>query len=170
MLGYSYTQEFPEYEEVPPTHQSLPLEELPLYYAEQKSLLLSQKLIELPILSFDTMVLFQDAILGKPQTAEEAIETLTKMSGQKHTVITGVSLSLNGQRITSEKEHTSVQFCSASSKEIENYVATQDPMDKAGSYGIQGPGAFLVEGIQGCFYNVMGVPIQRTRKILNSLS
>ena len=117
------------------------------------------------VIGSDTLVVFQGKMLGKPKNEEEALEMLTMLSGQTHEVYTGVSIVQNGNQ-HSFCEKTSVTFYSLSQREIEEYVNTGEPMDKAGAYGIQGYGALLVKEIKGDYYAVMGLPIARTKREL----
>lgn len=114
-------------------------------------------------LAADTVVAFEDAILGKPETPDEAHQMLTALSGTSHTVYTGIALLHPAtSRSASKTEATDVYFGRLSSDEIEAYVATGSPMDKAGSYGIQDDmGALFVERIEGDYYNVVGLPLRR---------
>lgn len=112
------------------------------------------------IIAADTVVAIDGLILGKPHSRREAEEMLSTLSGRAHTVYTGVTVRRGGVIFT-EHEATVVRFRPLSSAEISAYVDTGEPMDKAGSYGIQGRGALLVEGIQGDFYNAVGLPVCR---------
>jgi septum formation protein len=108
----------------------------------------------------DTLVVHRGDILGKPVTREEAVEMVCRLQGEEHVVYTGVALATN-ERVESTVETTRVWFRSLDAKECEEYVATDEPMDKAGAYGIQGFGAAIVARIEGDYFNVMGLPIQR---------
>lgn len=108
----------------------------------------------------DTLVVHRGAILGKPATAEEATQMVCRLQGEEHTVYTGVAVATPG-RTESAVEATRVWFRSLPDVECREYVATGEPMDKAGAYGIQGYGAAIVERIEGDYFNVMGLPIQR---------
>jgi septum formation protein len=112
------------------------------------------------ILAADTVVVFQNEIIGKPSTPEEAKRILGKLSGVSHTVITGFTIidSEKNKTLTKSVE-TTVHFKKLSKKEIENYVATGEPMDKAGAYGIQEKGAVFIERIEGDFFTVVGLPL-----------
>lgn len=120
------------------------------------------------ILSADTVVALDGAILGKPHSREEAVSMLTALSGRTHQVYTGVTLA-RGEDILTEHEVTAVTFRPLTAAEIDAYVSSGEPMDKAGAYGIQGFGALLIEGIQGDYYNVMGLPVCRLGGILRQL-
>ncbi len=118
------------------------------------------------IIAADTVVVLDHTILGKPKDEEDARLTLLSLSGKRHSVYTGVTV-LQGDRTISDFERTWVTFRSLSPEEISGYLATGEPMDKAGSYGIQGRGALLVSGIEGDYFNVMGLPVSRLGQILN---
>lgn len=112
------------------------------------------------IIAADTIVALDGDILGKPASDSEAAEMLRKLSGRKHDVYTGVvCLSVRSERTIVQHRRTSVQMRELSDKRIARYVATGEPRDKAGAYGIQGFGGALVEGIEGCYFNVVGLPL-----------
>ncbi|WP_078432465.1 Maf family protein [Metabacillus halosaccharovorans] len=117
------------------------------------------------VIGSDTLVVYQGKMLGKPKSEQEAREMLIMLSGQTHEVYTGVSIVHKGKH-NSFCEQTSVTFYSLTQREIEDYVNTGEPMDKAGAYGIQGFGALLVKEIKGDYYAVMGLPIARTKREL----
>ena len=117
------------------------------------------------VLSADTVVALDGAILGKPRDRAEAEAMLTALSGRTHQVYTGVTLLQDGRRLT-EHEVTAVTFRPLSPEEIAAYVSTGEPMDKAGAYGIQGLGALLVERLEGDYFNVMGLPLCRLGEML----
>jgi len=119
------------------------------------------------VLGADTIVVLDDKILGKPHTFEEAQEMLTSLSGRWHRVFTGLSLvDASTKRYVSDFEESRVKFKELSSLEIQNYIKTGEPMDKAGAYGIQGKGALFVEKIEGDYYNIVGLPLFRLSKML----
>lgn len=113
---------------------------------------------ELPVIAADTIVVIDNVILGKPQDAAAAKAMLQRLSGRTHQVMTGVAVCYKGQKM-SEVCVTDVSFCQLTAEEIDAYIATGEPMDKAGAYGIQGRGAVLVEKINGCYNNVVGLPL-----------
>lgn len=119
------------------------------------------------VITADTMVFLDDHRLGKPKDEADALSMLTALQGRRHTVCTGVTVR-QGSRILTEAESTEVCFRPATEEELRAYIATGEPMDKAGAYGIQGLGALLVEGIQGDFFNVMGLPILRLSRMLST--
>ncbi len=120
------------------------------------------------IIAADTIVWLDGQILGKPRTVGEAEAMLQTLSGREHSVYTGVAV-CRGRELLCEAERTQVRFRTLSEAEISDYVATGEPMDKAGAYGAQGLGALLVEGIKGDFFNVMGLPLCRLGQMLNKL-
>lgn len=116
------------------------------------------------VIGADTIVSHNGRILGKPQNAHDARETLQTLSGNTHSVYTGITLFYTDMNHNSYQHHsffakTDVTFSPLSDKEIDDYIATGDPFDKAGSYGIQGPFAKHVKGINGDYFNVVGLPI-----------
>ena len=117
------------------------------------------------IITADTMVFLREKRLGKPRDEAEALEMLTMLSGERHTVCTGVTVR-RGTKISTRAQKTDVYFRPATEKELRAYIRTGEPMDKAGSYGIQGCGALLVEGIRGDYFNVVGLPICRLGRML----
>ncbi|HXM17383.1 MAG TPA: Maf family protein [Candidatus Tumulicola sp.] len=122
------------------------------------------------LIAADTLVAVGDEVLGKPKDAVEARSMLRRLSGRRHTVYTGFAVvdRLTGGR-TIGMESTAVQFSPLSDGEIERYVATGEPLDKAGAYGIQGRGALLVTSIAGDFYTVMGLPLARVARACATL-
>lgn len=112
------------------------------------------------ISSFDTIVSIENRILGKPSGPEEAYEYISLLSGRAHRVISGVCvLDSSTGKYKYSSSTTEVWFRSLSKSEIGNYILSDDVMDKAGAYNINGPGSVLVEKIKGCFFNVAGVPV-----------
>ena len=112
------------------------------------------------VIGADTIVWHEGRIFGKPHSREEAVAMLRSLSGCTHEVYTGVSL-IYGDRELTEHEKTAVTFRVMTEKEILDYIATGEPMDKAGAYGAQGLGALFVSSIEGDFFNVMGLPLCR---------
>ena len=117
------------------------------------------------VITADTMVFLDDQRLGKPQDEADALRMLTALQGRRHTVCTGVTVR-QGDRVLTESEATGVIFRPAEESELRAYIATGEPMDKAGSYGVQGKGALLVERLEGDFFNVMGLPVLRLSRML----
>lgn len=117
------------------------------------------------VVAADTLVVLDSEILGKPVDSEDAVRMLLRLQGRRHEVLTGLAVSLHG-RIEAEVARTSVWFRSLDAAECAEYVATGEPLDKAGSYGIQGLGAALVQRIEGEYFNVMGLPVQLLLSLL----
>ena len=117
------------------------------------------------VITADTMVFLDDQRLGKPVDEADALRMLTDLQGRHHTVCTGVTVR-QGDRILTESESTEVYFRPATETELLSYIATGEPMDKAGSYGVQGKGSLLVEKLNGDFFNVMGLPVLRLSRML----
>ena len=117
------------------------------------------------VITADTMVFLDQARLGKPRDEADALRMLTALQGRHHTVCTGVTVR-RGDDILTQSETTHVYFRPASEAELRAYIATGEPMDKAGAYGVQGKGALLVEKLDGDFFNVMGLPVLRLSRML----
>lgn len=117
------------------------------------------------VIAADTIVVCQGKVLGKPHSPEEAVQMLSLLSGRDHQVMTGMTV-LRGKEIISCTEVTDIHFRELSTKEISAYVATGEPMDKAGAYGIQGGAALFAEKMVGDYYNVMGLPVCKLRQML----
>lgn len=120
------------------------------------------------VIGADTVVALDGKILGKPADKREAMEMLFMLSGKTHSVFTGVTVATKEKTETFSVE-TLVQFFNLSQGEIEKYVETGEPMDKAGAYGIQGKGALFVKEIHGDYFNVVGLPISRLAKVIKKL-
>ena len=118
------------------------------------------------IIAADTVVALDGRVLGKPRDQGEAFAMLSALSGREHRVYTGVTV-LGGGQAATEHEETAVAFRALSPEEIRDYIATGEPMDKAGAYGIQGVGALLVQGIRGDYCNVVGLPVFRLGRMLS---
>lgn len=123
------------------------------------------------IIGSDTVVAINDIILGKPKDKEGAYNMLKMLSGKTHSVYTGVTLIKKGNPdiIKTFYEETKVEFYELSDKEIEDYIKTGEPFDKAGAYGIQEKGALFVKALRGDFFNVVGLPVSRLSRELKSL-
>ncbi|HSU17421.1 Maf family protein [Longimicrobium sp.] len=112
------------------------------------------------VVGSDTIVVIDGAVLGKPRDREQAVDMLMRLSGRDHEVCTGVAIAMDG-RVESGLERVRVRFRTLDREACEAYVATGEPMDKAGAYGIQGFGSAIVEGIEGDYFAVMGLPVVR---------
>jgi septum formation protein len=120
----------------------------------------------MPLLGADTTVVFNGTILGKPKNADDAGRMLKMLSGTTHEVLTAVAVT-NGNRMLHDTSVTRVRFRDLTEAEIKNYIASGEPMGKAGSYAIQGTGAVFVERIEGSYSGVMGLPIYETAILLS---
>lgn len=118
-----------------------------------------------PLLASDTTVVYQDKILGKPDSEHDARRILALLSGNTHQVMTAVAIT-DGQQFRTELSVTDVVFKELSDQLIEDYIASGEPADKAGAYGIQGYGAVLVAGISGSYSGVVGLPLMETAQLL----
>jgi len=116
----------------------------------------------------DTIVVVDGDVLGKPRDEQDAARMLRRLSGRSHTVITAVAARWRG-RLVSAVEEVSVGFRALSEEDIRAYIATGEPIDKAGAYGIQGFGATIVERVDGDYFAVMGLPLNRLTRLLESL-
>lgn len=137
----------------------LPPTELAVSLASEKAASVASAVLEdAVVIGADTIVVLDGEVFGKPNDDLEARVMLERLSGHDHTVITGVAVAVGGQLFTAYSE-TNVRFRSLTKREIDAYIATGEPKDKAGAYAIQGVGALLVEKIDGCYANVVGLPL-----------
>ncbi len=120
------------------------------------------------VIGCDTVVILDDEILSKPSSREDAYNKLRTLSGRKHKVITGCAVIESGKENTF-REETLVEFYTLTDKEIWDYIDTGSPMDKAGAYGIQDKGSLFVKGIEGDYFNVVGLPVARLYRELKDL-
>lgn len=146
--------------------------ELPADYVRRLALAKAQAGFEqqftaLPVLGADTAVVLGDTIFGKPENETEAASMLAQLSGRSHQVLTGVAV-VNAGTAKVELVETLVHFRDLNDEEVQRYCATGEPMDKAGSYGIQGFGAVFVDRIAGSYTNVVGLPLAETSKLLQA--
>jgi len=144
--------------------------ELAVKLSQLKAQNISQHLNEGLIIGADSIVVLNDTILGKPKDLAEAIEMLNQLSGKTHQVITGFSvLKPAEQQLVSDYAVTDVKFRELTSLEIQRYIKEKKPFDKAGSYGIQDEAGLFVEKINGCYFNVMGLPITKLYLVLKDM-
>jgi septum formation protein len=120
------------------------------------------------VIGSDTIVVVDGDVLGKPRDREQAVAMLRRLSGRAHVVMTGVAVAWRG-RMSSGVEEVSVTFRALSDDEIRRYVETGEPMDKAGAYGIQGFGATIVDRVDGDYFAVMGLPLNRLVRLCRAL-
>ena len=121
------------------------------------------------VIAADTIVVLENKILGKPKDAADASRMLHLLSGRDHQVMTGMTV-LRGEKYAVCTEITDIHFRSLSDREIDAYIRTGEPMDKAGSYGIQGGAALFAERLAGDYYNVMGLPVCRLGQLLREIA
>lgn len=141
--------------------------ELVVYHATLKALEIAARCkSDDVIIGADTIVVLDGKVFGKPKDDSEATYMLTQLSGRTHRVISGVTVVADGC-VYSDSQETNVKIRSLSKEEIEHYVETGEPMDKAGAYAIQGIGALLVEYIQGCYTNVVGLPLVTLNRLIS---
>ena len=163
-MGFSFTVRPAKGEELP--HPELTPAQLVEELARQKALEVSAGAdADDVVVAADTVVAVDGTVLGTPRDRAHAAEMLSALSGREHTVYTGVAVK-RGETLLVEHEATQVRFRPLTEREIDLYIQTGEPMDKAGSYGIQGYGALLVEGIRGDYFNVVGLPICRLGRML----
>ena len=164
-----------EFEIVPSNYEEnmsvdLNPEKLAMTLAYGKAKEVSERIKEGIILGIDTFVVFNNKKLGKPKSKEEAFETLKVLSGKIHEVYSGIAI-INCETGVEIKdfEVTKVKFRKLNDDEINSYIKTGEPMDKAGAYGIQGLGSIFVEKVDGCYTNVVGFPVYNIYKNLKKL-
>lgn len=138
--------------------------------AYQKASDVAKKVHKGIVLGADTIVVIDDAILGKPKDSEDAFQMLKKLSGKEHEVITGICLiDLDNDTELIQHETTIVQFAELDDEKIRAYIKSGEAFDKAGSYAAQGVGAIFVKAIKGCYSNVVGLPLTRLSNMLEML-
>lgn len=153
-------------ETIPP--DMLP-EDVAAYLSHVKAEAVSQNNPNAIVIGCDTIVLLGDQLLGKPHSPEEAKNMLQALSGKTHQVITGTTVT-DGSRTVTFSSETAVTFYPLSEAEIDAYLETGEPFDKAGAYGIQGKGSLLIHGIQGDYFTVMGLPVARLSRVLRQFT
>lgn len=138
--------------------------------AFNKAMEISKDDLDALVIGADTVVHINGEILGKPKTNEEAFNMLKSLSGKKHEVVTGVALVCKSKGIEIKShEITNVHFKDISDEEVLSYIKTGDPLDKAGAYGIQGIASVFIEKIEGCYFNVVGLPVSRLYTLLGRI-
>lgn len=137
--------------------------------AREKAVAVQERHPSACIIGADTLVVCEEQLLGKPASPDEARCMLRKLSGKTHQVLTGVCL-LYLDTVSVECATTDVTFCELTEQEIENYLRSGEPFDKAGAYATQGLGARFVEKIDGCHFNVVGLPVSRLYKMMKRLN
>jgi septum formation protein len=164
--GFTFTVEKPDVEETFPPE--MPVDQVAKYLASKKAEFFRPTMQEEVIVTADTVVILNNKILNKPLDRNEAIQMLSSLSGKTHLVMTGVSI-LSKEKEESFDDTTEVSFNKLSKEEIEFYVDTYKPYDKAGAYGAQDwIGMVAIEKITGSYFNVMGLPIHKVYKHLTT--
>lgn len=153
-------------EEVLP--EGLDIEDIPAFLAAQKALDIARDRFDSLVIGCDTVVTLGGVIMGKPKDEADAKAMLMRLSGRTHTVISGVCLCYKGRTMTFS-EKTDVTFYDLTASEIDPYVASGSPLDKAGAYGIQDSAALFVKKIDGDYYNVVGLPVAKLAKEIKTL-
>ena len=153
-------------EEVVP--EGLDIEDIPAFLAAQKALDISRDRRDSLVIGCDTVVTLGGVIMGKPSDETDAKAMLMRLSGRTHTVISGVCLCYMGRPMTFT-EKTSVTFYDLTEEEIDSYIASGSPLDKAGAYGIQDGAALFVKKIDGDYYNVVGLPVAKLAREIKTL-
>lgn len=150
--------------------ETLMPDEIPWVYAERLARAKAEKSAMAGAVSIgsDTIVVVDGDVLGKPQDEAEAAEMLRRLSGRSHKVMTAIAVVLDGF-VTSDVVEVGVNFRTLRDDEIDDYIRTGEPMDKAGAYGIQGYGASIVDGVDGDYFAVMGLPVNRMIRLLESV-
>lgn len=139
--------------------------------AVQKATAVAKKVTRGIVIGADTLVCVDGTILGKPRSRAEAGEMLSRLSGRSHTVMTGLALAeVPGKRLLTHVETTRVFMRKLSGSEMEWYLDSNEPYDKAGGYGIQGKAGVFVERLEGCYFNVVGLPLAALWRMLRELS
>ena len=122
------------------------------------------------VIAADTVVVMNGEVLGKPASAEDAAQMLRRLGGRSHQVLTGLAvLRILGGAARVEVETTQVTFAPLTETEIEAYVVSGEPLDKAGAYAIQGRGGRFVARVEGCYFNVVGLPLARLYRMLSEM-
>ena len=168
-LGYTIHNIAAEIDETPRPNEAAPDYVLRLAIAKNRAARQANpQAQQFPIISADTSVVHRGAILGKPTSPEHAAEMLRGLSGDTHQVLTAVCVSFGAHEHATVQQNN-VQFCPLTNAQIAAYIATGEPLDKAGAYGIQGIGGVFVAHLSGSFSGVMGLPVFETVQLLHQL-
>lgn len=165
---------FPSFEVVPSNVDEILPEginsyDAPQYLSKLKAFDIAKKYPDALVIGSDTSVIIDNEILGKPKDEADAFRMLKMLSNNTHYVVTGCTL-VFGDKSLSFSEKTAVKFFPLNDAEIEEYIKTKEPFDKAGAYGIQAKGSLLVEKIDGDYFNVVGLPIAKLNKYIKLMS
>lgn len=168
-LGYQVSVNVAEIDETPHKNESASDYVLRMAVEKNQAAQTQFDLRDCPIISADTTVALHNLILGKPQSPEHAHDMLRQLSGSTHQVLTAVCVSFQGE-MRQAVQSSDVTFCTLSDDEIHRYIASGEPMDKAGAYGIQGLGGIFVAHLSGSFTGVMGLPVFETVDLLQQFN
>ena len=157
------------YEGVERVPDGISIDNVAEFLAIYKASAISDRYPDNIVIGADTIVVHDGQILGKPSDREDAIDMLHRLSGDEHQVYTGVCIK-RGSHVESLTSRTNVEFYKLNDKEIEDYVSSGEPMDKAGGYGIQGMGRLLVRRIDGDYYTVVGLPIAAVVRVIKTFT
>lgn len=164
--GYEFTVQVSDVEEIVP--EDCPIEKISEYLSGLKAEAVAKNNRDKMVIGADTIVVIDGKVLGKPKTEEQAKEMLRTLSGRTHIVYTGVTV-FYGDRKESFTAKTEVLFYPLTEEEIDIYVKTKEPMDKAGAYGIQGYGCKFIREIHGEYFTVMGLPIGELYHVIEKI-
>jgi septum formation protein len=164
-LGLTFQVVVPEIREIPSPHEAA--RDFALRVAEKKARFVGERYPHAWVIGADTVVVLEDEILGKPRDRDDAKRMLQQLANREHVVITGyVLVKVEDNKKVGGVEETRVKIDSLGEREIDWYVNTGEPLDKAGGYAIQGKGAFMVEWIEGSYTNVVGFPLCQIMRLL----
>ena len=165
LIGDNFEIKTSDYEEN--NSLDLPPKDLVLFHSLEKGRDVAKKLSEGIVISADTIVAFENEVLGKPKTVGNAKEMLDKINGQWVEIITGLAvIDIVSKKEFQHFEIAKVKIKQMSNQEIDNYIKTGEPLDKAGAFAVQGKGAVLIEKTEGDFYSVVGLPLFRLNELL----
>lgn len=167
LITENFSVKISSVEEVVPC--DIPVDEVPQFLATLKAKDIAADFPNNLVIGADTCVIADGKILGKPSDKNDAFKMLQSLSGKTHTVITGCAL-IKGEKSISFSVATKVEFFDLTTEEIDEYINTSEPFDKAGSYGIQGKGGLFVKKIDGDYFNVVGLPVAQLKKVIKSFS
>lgn len=168
LLGYTYTAQSPDVDEN--VGQELSPGRQAILVARRKAEAIGAQYPDAVIIGADTMVVLGDERLGKPQNEADARRMLTALQGQAHEVYTGVCvLDMRTQKRYEDYRKTAVHMQPLDGEKIQAYIETGEPMDKAGAYAIQGKASAFITGIEGCYFNVLGLPVNLLAGLLENI-
>lgn len=166
--GFEFTIVSPKFNEEEISTKNIEVQDYVQLLAKNKALSIAPEYPTDTILAADTIVAFNNEILNKPIDESDAFQMLKKLSGKKHQVLTAVCL-IKGENIDLFYQNSEVTFNKLTDEEINEYIATKEPMDKAGAYAIQGIGSKFIKSFDGDFHNIMGLPLKEVLLRLKQL-